>query len=103
MYGKSVWVLNHDWRVFDAWYDDMRWIWMVVRWNSMLGKFWGSFGLTVMLPSFRQNCGLRNISCTYVSYPWMQCIENEWCNIKYHVMKIKEMFGHDPSKGKVIH
>ena len=42
---------------------------MVVDGNSILGKFWGSSGLAVMLPDFAQNYRLRNISCIYVSYP----------------------------------
>ena len=54
--------------IVDDWYDDMRWLWLVVGWNSMFDKFWGSSGLAVMLPDFCQTYGLSHTICmsTYV-------------------------------------
>ena len=36
-------------------YDVVRCIIMFNDWNSLFGKFWGSFGLAIILPDFHEN------------------------------------------------
>ena len=60
-WNMTRWLLTHDWMIVRTWHDDMKWTLLVISWISMLGKFWESSGLAVILPDFHQNCGLRNI------------------------------------------
>ena len=72
--------------------------WLLVEF-VIVGKFWGSSGLAVMLPNFHKNCGLRIYPLhTYLCLVFEYYVyENVRCNIR------NEIIGCDPSKGKVIH
>ena len=102
LFGKIIWLLSHEWRIIGTWYDVLKWIWLIVGWILMVGNFGEAPVESLCCRIFIKIVDLEiSIACLYVSCLWTYTFTMK--DVILSTMLRKEMIGHDPSKGKVIH